>query len=124
MPLDGNEERFVEAGSTINLEAFRELKRVLCEVDRSWRKRLDMNVYFIPWYFLFSQHGCAMGFAMRDRWFRDRGFSHWSADPRRVFGIDHHGVSHLFFDWPNRYPSSTEVIARIDAFLAERGLVA
>jgi hypothetical protein len=90
---------------TVNVQAFRELKRVLADVPGC-----EFNI--AHW------HYCACGHATRDAWFRKHGFTscYSFVDAADFFGISRREAVHLFTGnaflvWPK------DVIKRIDALL-------
>jgi hypothetical protein len=90
---------------TVNVQAFRELKRVLADVP--WH---EFNIA--------NWRDCACGHATRDAWFRNQGFTECYSfvDAADFFGISRKEAVRLFCG--NGYlVSPKNVIKRIDAFL-------
>jgi hypothetical protein len=90
---------------TVNVQALRELKRVLANVPRC-------EFYIGNW------HDCACGHATRDAWFRRQGFTHCCSfrEAAAFFGITREEAMGLFsgLGW---LVAPKHVIKRIDALL-------
>ena len=91
----------------MNVQAFEELKRVLAHIPER-----DFNVG--------NWHNCACGYARRDEWFREQGFTscYNFGEAAAFFGISHADAKALFSRQPGSLNRPTDVIAHVDAFLS------
>jgi len=91
---------------TVNVQAFKHLKRVLSSVPES-----EFNIA--------NWNDCACGHARRDAWFQSQGFStcYSFAEAAAFFGVSRNEAICLFSGPPRLIPPR-EVIKRIDTLLA------
>src|SRR5215213_6932761 len=93
--------------ATVNVQGFKELKRVLSNVPEG---QLDMT----------SWNSCACGHATRDEWFRSQGLTTCTDFPTAAafFRITRGQAEALFSGRNGRCVTTTQVIENIDQILA------
>jgi hypothetical protein len=96
--------------ATVNVQAFKELKRVLSNVPEG---QLDMT----------SWNSCACGHATRDEWFRSQGLTTCTDFPTAAafFEITRAQAEALLSGRNGRCVTATQVIENIDQLLARPG---
>jgi hypothetical protein len=92
----------------MNIEAFQQLKRVLADVPA---RHFNMTTW----------HNCACGHATQDHWFVARGFSSCNDFGRAAtfFRISRRDAAKLFSAFSRETVTPTQMIQRIDDFLAQ-----